>query len=774
MPLNRPLAVCAAALATCSTGLLLAHEGHGVNTDPGPDGAGGAFEASNVVLIKRIGLTEFDGSNPGSGADCWGYTSPSGREYAIMTTESTAAFVEITDPVNPVVVEIIPHAPNLWADVKVINDHAYICTERENGSIQIVDLTGIDSGVVSLVGSITDINITRAHNVIVDNLGERLYLCGGRNGGTSIANGGLLAFDVSNPADPQHLGTYGATYVHDAQVHVFESGPNAGKTVAFCFVAGNGVDIVDFTNGAAPFRMSRTSYPGISYSHQGWFDPATNMLYQNDEVDELDGNVSTTTTRVFDCTNLSSPQLVSTFTTGLPAIDHNLYIKDGFLFEANYRSGLRIFDSNANMMSPPEVGYIDTYPANDVPDFSGAWSNYPYFDSGVVIISDINRGLFIVDPTYAMNGGVPFEYEFPTPLPESIPESGMSYSFKVNNTNGAVDPENVWFSYANITDLEAGPAPRHSGHPHTLLKANPIGGDFYEVDIPAGDCGDTLEFFFASYTLEGLSVISPFSSPIVGQPEVAFTAVYASAFDIAIEDDFESDQSWSTSTPGDDANTGEWERVDPIGTFASSGQAAQPENDNTPGDGTMCYITGQQPAGDTSLGANDVDGGITTLTSPLIDATSGGDPVLSYSLWYSNDTGSDPDDIFVVEISNNDGADWVEVETLTASTDNWESREFMLASIITPTDMMRVRFIAADTGSPSLVEAGVDDFSIESIMCTPQQTADINGDGIVDTADLGILISAFGTSDPSADINSDGTVDTADLGILIGAFGSSI
>ena len=49
---------------------------------------------------------------------------------------------------------------------------------------------------------------------------------------------------------------------------------------------------------------------------------------------------------------------------------------------------------------------------------------------------------------------------------------------------------------------------------------------------------------------------------------------------------------------------------------------------------------------------------------------------------------------------------------------------------------------------------------------------DINDDGAVDTADLGILIGQFGTADPIADINGDGVVDTADLGILIGAFGT--
>ncbi len=749
----------------------MAHEGHDVNLDPGPDGAGGIFESSNVILVSRMGLDDF-GIPLVDGADCWGYTSPSGREYAIMTADAMVAFVEITNPAVPVLVSTIPHPSNLWCDVKVVNQHAYVCTEEFGGSIQIIDLNNIDIGGVKLVGSINDITITRAHNVIVDNLGQRLYLCGARNGDNFIDNGGVHAFDVSNPANPQLLGAYGDTYVHDAQVHVFDSGPNAGKTIAFCFAADQGIDIVDFTNPASPVRLSRTTYANLAYCHQGWFDPATNMLYQNDEIDELNGLVSETTSRVFDCTDLSNPQFMGTYTTGLPAIDHNLYLKDGFIYHANYRSGLRIFDSNVNPITPTEVGYLDTYPANDAPDFSGAWSVYPFFDSGIVIVSDINRGLFITDPTYAISGGVPFEYEFPTPLPESVDTGGMTYTFQINDTLGAVDPNNVWFSYVNVTNPSI-PTPRHGGHVFITSQALPVGGGLFEVDFPAIACGDTIEYFFTSYTLSGLPVISPFTSPIVGVPSKPFVAVYADQIAVSIDDNFESDLGWSAGEPGDSAGTGVWERVDPRGVFASSGAATQPELDNTPNAGTLCFITGQQPIGSTSVGVNDVDGGITTLTSPLTDASAPGAAMLRFAVWYSNDAGNDVDDTMLIEISNNAGANWVEVETLTASTEGWEFREFEIDSILTPTDSMMVRFIASDLGSPSLVEAGVDDFAIQIIQCAPGLPADINGDGVVDTADLGILIAFFGSTNPQADLNGDGVVDTADLGILIASFGLS-
>jgi hypothetical protein len=50
--------------------------------------------------------------------------------------------------------------------------------------------------------------------------------------------------------------------------------------------------------------------------------------------------------------------------------------------------------------------------------------------------------------------------------------------------------------------------------------------------------------------------------------------------------------------------------------------------------------------------------------------------------------------------------------------------------------------------------------------------ADLNGDGVVDAADLAILLSQWGcTKGCSADLNADGTVDAADLTILLGAWG---
>ena len=162
------------------------------------------------------------------------------------------------------------------------------------------------------------------------------------------------------------------------------------------FSGGDGsVDIVDVTIHAAMSLMGTVSYADASYTHQGWISDDRNYLYVNDELDGIQR------TLIFNVSDLNNPFFVDEFTTGLSSVDHNLYYRDGFIFEANYTSGLRIFDA-CDPESPVEVGFFDTFPPNNGNGFSGAWSNYPFFPSGTVIVSDRSGGLFVLDVTDAL------------------------------------------------------------------------------------------------------------------------------------------------------------------------------------------------------------------------------------------------------------------------------------------------------------------------------------------------------------------------------------
>jgi hypothetical protein len=170
-------------------------------------------------------------------------------------------------------------------------------------------------------------------------------------------------------------------------------------------------------------------------------------------------------------------------------------------------------------------------------------------------------------------------------------------------------------------------------------------------------------------------------------------------------------------------------RVDPIGT------TAQPEDDNPAGVGTLCWVTGQGTPGG-QAGEADVDFGITTLTSPIFDATGDGEAIVEYARWYSNNLGNNPaQDSMPISISNDGGATWTLLETVTDSAAVWVRKSFLVADFVQPTATMRLRFVA--------------------------------GDG----ADLGLLLGAWGAAGGPADLNGDGTVDGADLGLLLGNWG---
>jgi len=105
--------------------------------------------------------------------------------------------------------------------------------------------------------------------------------------------------------------------------------------------------------------------------------------------------VPTTRTLIWDISDLEDPRLAEEFMGSMPASAHNLYIKGDFAYQANYRYGLHILDIS-DPLNPREVGTFDTSPYQTGPGFSGAWSTYPYFDSGTVIVTSLQEGLFIL------------------------------------------------------------------------------------------------------------------------------------------------------------------------------------------------------------------------------------------------------------------------------------------------------------------------------------------------------------------------------------------
>jgi len=198
------------------------YEGTGWVASSGLRGGGGQFDRSGVELLSWLTLSDLGGSIDGN--DCWGYVSPSGREYALVGFSNGFAFVEITDPINPQL--LFWHGGNgsTWRDIKVIGDHAYGVTEA-GGGIFVYDMSNIDDGTVTFRGQTGS---GPAHNIVANPDTGFIYRTGG--------NGpGLRAYDAAaNPNNPPFVGSWNDFYVHDAQVVVWQNGPLAGRELAFC------------------------------------------------------------------------------------------------------------------------------------------------------------------------------------------------------------------------------------------------------------------------------------------------------------------------------------------------------------------------------------------------------------------------------------------------------------------------------------------------------------------------------------------------------------
>ena len=279
----------------------------------------GGFPSENVSLYSHLTLAELGGAE--SAEDCWGYTSPSGREYAIIGLSQGPGIVEITDPFNPVIVEIV-NTPNKARDMKVYQHYLY--SSSDGGPSNVIDMSLIDDGIVTYVGTFAG----GTHNVALDEVSGFLYLAVG---------GPMVVFDLANPEAPVEVGTWpGET--HDAYIVTYTEGKYAGRQIAFVFAGwSNLLDIVDVTDKSDMFLIGSTTYPNSGYTHQGWLSDDRLTLYVSDELDDIQR------TSMFDVSDLSNPTHFGDFSSAVStSIDHNLYVRDGFIFEANYTSGLRV------------------------------------------------------------------------------------------------------------------------------------------------------------------------------------------------------------------------------------------------------------------------------------------------------------------------------------------------------------------------------------------------------------------------------------------------
>ena len=377
------------------------------------DGEADRFDCSNVDMLSFLSVADLGGSRGVEVNDLWGWTDPeTGREWALIGRIDGTAMVDVTDPKNPIFVGDLPKTDkansSTWRDIKVYQNHAFIVADGAGDhGMQVFDLRqlrAVESPPVTFEASAHYTGIASAHNIVINEGAGFAYAVGSSMGGETCG-GGLHMIDIRNPIQPTFAGCFADSetgrassgYSHDAQC-VNYRGPDAehrGKEI--CFGANEtALSISDVSDKDNPVKLSNASYPNYGYSHQGWLTEDHSFFYMNDELDEIAGSVDGTRTLVWDVSDLDDPQLAMEHVSENKASDHNLYIVGDLMYQSNYQSGLRILDITKRT-SPVEVGFFDTVPyGENVPSFGGSWSNYPFFKSGIIVVTSGNEGMFIL------------------------------------------------------------------------------------------------------------------------------------------------------------------------------------------------------------------------------------------------------------------------------------------------------------------------------------------------------------------------------------------
>ena len=380
---------------------------------PCTGGSAGPFPCSGVDLLAYLPIGALGGGAGIDLNDLWGWTDPvTGTEWALVLRRDGTSFVSLEDPLNPAFVGFLPIPnganPNFWHDVKVYADHAFIVADGAGQhGMQVFDLTQLRSVTgppVTFTATTRYTGVASVHNIAINEATGYAYLVGANGGGTTCG-GALHMVNIQAPASPMFAGCFadpltgrGSTgYTHDVQCVIY-AGPDAAYTGREICVGANEthVSIADVTDKSAPVAISRANYPSVGYTHQGWLTPDQRYFYVNDELDEAMGTVATTRTLIWDVADLGDPLLVGQYFGPTPAIDHNHYVAGTRLFASNYQYGIRVLDIS-DPLNPAQIGRFDTAPNEaNVPGFGGSWSNYPFFASGIVVVTSGAQGLFVL------------------------------------------------------------------------------------------------------------------------------------------------------------------------------------------------------------------------------------------------------------------------------------------------------------------------------------------------------------------------------------------
>ena len=344
----------------------------------------------------------------------WGWTDPvTGHDISIIGRTDGAAFVDVTDPVNPRYLGDLMRTKGAnmssWREIKTYKNYALIVSDGsgDHHGIQIFDLTHLRN--VSAPKRFTEdahFDAGSIHDIAVNEASGFAYAVGTASGGERCG-GGLLMINMKVPLKPEFAGCFAdkgtgrskGGYSHDVQCVNYHGPDKRYNGHEICMASNETtVSIQDVTDKKNVKVLSHADYPTPGYTHQGWFTDDQKFWYLNDELDET-GNIGKsaegTRTMIFDVTDLEQPIMKREYIGPTHASDHNLYVKGDRMYQSNYKAGLRILDIT-DPLNPKEIGYMDTNPGENTAGFQGTWNNYPFFKNGAIGVVSIGEGFFMV------------------------------------------------------------------------------------------------------------------------------------------------------------------------------------------------------------------------------------------------------------------------------------------------------------------------------------------------------------------------------------------
>lgn len=314
---------------------------------------------------------------------CWGYNSPDGKEYALVGTSYGTSIVDITNPSTPNQLFFVPGPQSTWREIKTWDNHAYVTTEG-GGGLMIIDLTNLPDAIdtVSFKGTI-DHPLNTAHTLYIDESGYGYIF--GYNVLTGSSEGAYIVDLNADPELPEYVSEITSQYIHDGFVR--------NDTLWAACIYSGGVYVFDVSDKSA-IELIGIQTTSASATHNCWVSDDGKYLFTTDEI--WTGFIS-----AFDVTDITDMKLVDQIKHGAKdsTIAHNTYYYDGYLVTAHYSEGATIHDAHRpeNLV---EVAHYDTSPFGPDGALEGAWGIFPYFNSGTIIVSDIQQGLIVLQPNY--------------------------------------------------------------------------------------------------------------------------------------------------------------------------------------------------------------------------------------------------------------------------------------------------------------------------------------------------------------------------------------